>query len=216
MIVVAAHRHLAADVSQQLGGYAGIFGKDPIGPPKGVGGALSKIAQIANRGCHDVEAGSEVFSHSLTAKKFFQIKCKRVIIGTFIVCLGRGSMIVLLVASSITLTALQASINAPRDAFKTCLKDASSKALSAKVTAEGYEAYVRTACTNELGGFKTATVKFDMGNKMSRKDASEDADSMISDFVASALDHYKYMAGSSLPQKLPATPPPTPAAEPKN
>jgi len=125
-------------------------------------------------------------------------------------------MIVLLAASSITLTALQASINAPRDAFKTCLKDASSKALGAKVTAEGYETYVRTACTTELGSFKTATVKFDMGNKMSRKDASYDADSMISDFVASALDHYKYMAGASLPQKSPATPPPTPAAQPKN
>ena len=125
-------------------------------------------------------------------------------------------MIVLLAASSITLAALQASINAPRDAFKTCLKDASSKALGAKVTAEGYEAYVRTACTGELGSFKTATVKFDMGNKMSRKDASEDADSMISDFVASALDHYKYMAGSALAAKAPATPPPTPAAQPKN
>lgn len=126
-------------------------------------------------------------------------------------------MIVLLAASAITLTALQASINAPRDAFKTCLKDASTKALGAKVTAEGYEAYIRTACTNELGSFKTATVKFDMGNKMSKKDAAADADSMISDFVGSALDHYKYVAGTSLPEKSPlATPPPTPAAQPKN
>ena len=148
-------------------------------------------------------------------KKFFQIKWKRVIILTFIVCLGRGLMIVLLAASSITLTALQAAINAPRDAFKTCLKDASSKALGAKVTAEGYEAYVRTACTAELGTFKTATVKFDMGNKMSKKDASADADSMISDFVGSALDHYKYMAGTSLAEKPAATPAPTPAAQPK-
>ena len=120
-------------------------------------------------------------------------------------------MIVLLAASAITLTALQASINAPRDAFKTCLKDASSKALGAKVTAEAYEAYVRNACSNELGTFKTATVKFDLGNKMSRKDAADDADSMISDFVSSSLDHYKYMAGSSGP----ATPLPTPAAQPK-
>ena len=136
-------------------------------------------------------------------------------------------MIVLLAASSITLTALQASINAPRDAFKTCLKEASSKALGAKVTAEAYEAYVRNECGNQLGSFKTATVKFDMGNKMSRKDAGDDADSMISDFVSSALDHYKYMAGAAGPAApaqqasaavqaaKTATPPPTPAAEPK-
>lgn len=132
-------------------------------------------------------------------------------------------MIVLLAASSMTLAALQASINAPRDAFKTCLKDASTKALGAKITAQGYEAYVRNACTGELGSFKTATIKFDVGNKMSRKDASDDADSMISDFVASALDHYKYMAGPTLTEKAvaataaapAATPPPTPAAQPK-
>jgi hypothetical protein len=138
-------------------------------------------------------------------------------------------MIVLLAASSITLTALQASINAPRDAFKTCLKDASSKAMGEKVTAEAYEAYIRNSCSTQLGTFKAATVKFDMGNKMSRKDASEDADSMVSDFVGSALDHYKYMAGAAGP--APATkeasataptpsaikpPQPTPAAEPKN
>ena len=136
-------------------------------------------------------------------------------------------MIVLLAASAITLTALQASINAPRDAFKTCLKEASSKALGEKVTAETYEAYIRNACSNQLGTFKSATVKFDMGNKMSKKDAAQDADSMISDFVSSALDHYKYMAGASGPatkqeavavaaKPQSATPPPTPAAEPKN
>jgi hypothetical protein len=120
-------------------------------------------------------------------------------------------MIVLLAASSITLTALQASINAPRDAFKTCLKEASNTALGSKVTAEAYEVYVRNACSNELGSFKTATVKFDMSNKMSKKDAGDDAESMISDFVSSALEHYKYVAGASGP----ATPPPTPAAQPK-
>jgi hypothetical protein len=141
---------------------------------------------------------------------------------TFI-CLGRGSMIVLLAASSLTLTALQAVINAPREAFRTCLKEASSKASGDKVTAEGYEAYVRNACSAQLGSFKGAVVKFDMGNKMSKKASDDDAESMISDFVSSALDHYKYMVGATSPAKevasapAPATtpPPPTPAAQPK-
>jgi hypothetical protein len=66
-------------------------------------------------------------------------------------------------------------------------------------------------------------VKFDMGNKMSKKASDDDAESMISDFVSSALDHYKYMVGATSPAKevasapAPATtpPPPTPAAQPK-
>jgi hypothetical protein len=133
-------------------------------------------------------------------------------------------MIILLAASTISLTALQASINAPRDAFRTCLKEASAKASGEKVAQEGYEAYVRNACSSELGSFKGAVVKFDMGNKMSRKSSDDDADSMIADFLGSAADHYKYMSGGAAAEKqnasaakptTPVTPPPTPAAQPK-
>jgi hypothetical protein len=129
-------------------------------------------------------------------------------------------MIVLLAASSFTLAALQASINAPREAFRTCLKQASSKASGEKVTADAYEAYVRSNCSGELGSFKGAVVKFDMGNKMSKKASDEDADSMIADFVASSLETYKYLTrGSSAPTQqasAPVTPPPpTPASAPQ-
>jgi len=143
---------------------------------------------------------------------------------TFIVSSGRGSMIVLLAASSITLTALQASINAPREAFRECLKQANTKATSDKVAADAYEAYVRNACTNELGSFKGAVVKFDMGNKMSKKASDEDANAMIADFVGTAVDNYKYINKTTAPVQqasaaapAPATtpPPPTPAAQPK-
>jgi hypothetical protein len=133
-------------------------------------------------------------------------------------------MIILLAASSITLTALQASINVPRDSFKTCLKEASSKASSEKVAADAYETYVRAACSAQLGSFKGAVVKFDMGNKMSRAASDADANMMISDFLSSSLERYKYMSGSTAsPAKSAAaavkpaspTPQPTPAAEPK-
>ena len=60
-------------------------------------------------------------------------------------------MIVLLAASSITLTALQASINAPREAFRSCLKEATAKASNEKVSSDAYGAYVRAACSGELG-----------------------------------------------------------------
>ena len=136
-------------------------------------------------------------------------------------------MIALLGASAIFLTASQAVINGPRDAFKACLKEASSKASNEKVKADAYEAYVRNACTNELGSFKGAVVKFDMGNKMSKKASDDDANSMIEDFVSSALDNYKYLnrdsvapvaKAASAPAPTPAVttpPPPTPAAQPK-
>jgi hypothetical protein len=128
-----------------------------------------------------------------------------------------------LAASSITLVALQASINAPREAFRTCLKEASSKASNEKVGAEGYEAYVRNACSSQLGSFKGAVVKFDMGNKMSRKASDDDANSMIADFVGSAVENYRYLVRgnepatqtASAPAAAATPPPPTPAAAPQ-
>ena len=92
-------------------------------------------------------------------------------------------MIFLIGASAIFLAAGQAAINGPRDSFKTCLKEASNKASSEKVGADAYDAYVRAACSGQLSSFKGAVVKFDMGNKMSKKASDEDADMMISDFV---------------------------------
>jgi hypothetical protein len=121
---------------------------------------------------------------------------------------------------------LQASINAPRDSFRACLKQTSSKAAGAKIGADAYEAYIRTNCSTELGSFKAAVVKFDMGNKMSRKASDDDANSMIGDFVSSSLDNYKYINGTNAaPVKQAAvaskpasaiTPPPgpTPASQP--
>ncbi len=132
-------------------------------------------------------------------------------------------MIVLLAASSITLTALQASINAPREAFRSCLKEASGKASNEKVGAEAYEAYVRNSCSSQLGSFKGAVIKFDMGNKMSRKASDDDADSMIADFVGSAVENYRYLVRGNAPATQTASapaaaatpPPPTPAAAPQ-
>jgi hypothetical protein len=132
-------------------------------------------------------------------------------------------MIVLLAASSITLAALQASINAPRDAFADCLKQASAKAASEKVDGEAYEAYARDTCSETLSAFRSAVTSFDMKNKMSKKAATEDADLMIADFMGSAVERYKYEASARPPAAkqasapataapAPTTPEPTPAA----
>jgi hypothetical protein len=135
-------------------------------------------------------------------------------------------MIALIGASAIYLLAGQAAINAPRSAFTGCLKQIIEKAQSEKVGGDGYDAYARKACGNELSSLRGALIGFDMKNGMSRKDSGEDADVTINDYMTSAVDHYKYVLGpekpapaaaaaaAASPAVTPATPAPTPAASP--
>lgn len=132
-------------------------------------------------------------------------------------------MIALVAASAIFLTATQALINAPRDAFRACLKETSNKAQAEKVQPDAWDAYVRNACSGQLSAFKSAVMKFDMGNKMSRKASDDDANSMIADFVGSAVENYRYLVRgnepatqtASAPAAAATPPPPTPAAAPQ-
>jgi hypothetical protein len=159
----------------------------------------------------------------MITNKRFQLHRKRVILLVRRLP-GERLMIILLWTSAIFLTASQAVISGPRDGFKACLKEASNKASSEKVSADGYEAYIRNACSAQLGSFKGAVIKFDMGNKMSRKASDDDAEAMIADFLGSALDHYKYITGANAavkeanaaaPALAPATPQPIPASQPQ-
>ena len=125
-------------------------------------------------------------------------------------------MIALLVASAISLAAAQASIAAPTDAFRGCLREAAVKAKSDKVSGDGIEAYLKSACTVQMGSLKEALVAFRMKNGMTRKSAADDAQMTVDDYVATPADNYKYMANMDAP-KAAATPPrpvPTPAAAP--
>jgi hypothetical protein len=126
-------------------------------------------------------------------------------------------MIALLGASVIYLTATQASISAPTDAFRGCLREAATKAKSDKVTSDGIEAYLKNACTAQMGSLKDVLVAFRMKNGMSRKAAAADADMTVDDYVATPADNYKFLAGMDAPKAVaPATvtPAPTPASAP--
>jgi hypothetical protein len=127
-------------------------------------------------------------------------------------------MIALLAASAINLTMLQASISAPTDAFRGCLREAVTKAKSDKVPGDGIEAYLKTACTAQMGTLKDALVAFRMKNGMTRKAAASDADMTVDDYVATPSDNYKYMATMEAPKPAPAAATPaasvTPAAAP--
>src|SRR5256885_10486897 len=126
-------------------------------------------------------------------------------------------MIVLLAASSIVLSALQASISAPTDAFRGCLRQAVAKATSEKVGGDAIEAYLRNACSAEMQTLKNAVVAFRIKNGMAKKAAIGDAEMTVDDYVATPVDKYKYLAtmDAAPPKADPAraaTPAVTPAS----
>lgn len=128
-------------------------------------------------------------------------------------------MIALLGASAIYLTAAQATITAPTDAFRGCLRDAASKAKSEKVAGDAIEVYLRNACGGQMGTLKDALVAFRMKNGMTRKAAASDADMTVDDYVATPADNYKFMATLNAPKAADpaaaaAAPAPTPASAP--
>ncbi len=132
-------------------------------------------------------------------------------------------MIALVGATAIYLIATQAAINAPRTAFTACLKQADTKATSQKVAGDAYEAFVRNTCSAQLQALRSAMVGFNVKNGMSRKDAATDADLMVDDYLASSIDHYKFMVSTNEPPKAAApasasapTVPATPAQQPKS
>ena len=103
-------------------------------------------------------------------------------------------MIALVGASALLLALLQAGVTAPRNAFNDCLTQTAAKATSEKVAADAYEAYLQSACAAQIGAFKSASIAFDVKNKIGRKQAAEDADAVVADFVDGAVRNYKRRA----------------------
>lgn len=120
-------------------------------------------------------------------------------------------MIALVIASAISLTGLQASITAPTEAFRGCLRDAATKAKSEKVTGDGIEAYLKNACTVQMGTLKEALVAFRIKNGMTHKAAADDAEMTVDDYVSTPADNYRFVANMDAPKPAAATPAPAPA-----
>ena len=104
-------------------------------------------------------------------------------------------MLVLVMGSALYMIAAQASMAAPTNAFKDCLKQTSLKAKSERVAPSNYEAYARNACSAQLSGLTTAITSFNVKNGMKRKDAADDAELTAGDYLASSVDKYQYLAG---------------------
>ena len=109
-------------------------------------------------------------------------------------------MIILLAASSIYLSALQAGITAPTDGFRSCLREAASKAKTEKVAADAIESYLKTACTAKMGSLREALIAFRMKNGMSHSAAASDASMTVNDYIATPADNYKFLVGQDTKQ----------------
>jgi hypothetical protein len=109
-------------------------------------------------------------------------------------------MIALLGASAIVLAGLQATINAPTDAFRGCLRESSAKATGEKIAGDAIEGYLRNACSVQMGSLKSAVVAFRTKNGMTRKAAAEDADMTVDDYLATSVDKYQFTAQSNAPK----------------
>ena len=117
-------------------------------------------------------------------------------------------MVSMIVIPAIAVSMLQASIAAPTDAFRGCLRSAADKASTEKVPGDKIEEYLRTSCTVQMSTLKDALVTFRMKNGMARKAAAADASMTVDDYLASPVDKYKFMydranaaAASPQPQK---------------
>ncbi len=115
-------------------------------------------------------------------------------------------MIGLLSASAITLAALQASINAPTDAFRGCLREATAKAGNDHVAPDAIEAYLRGACTVQMQSLRGALVAFRLKNGMAKKAAADDAAMTVDDYVATPVENFKFMSTLNTPAS--GAPPP--------
>ena len=126
-------------------------------------------------------------------------------------------MIAIIVGSAVYLTAMQASVNGPRAAFSDCLKQAGSQAASQKVAADAYSGFIRGQCAEQATAFKNALVSFDVKNGIARKQASDDADLQIDDYILGSTESYQARLPGNPPKtaSAPAAPAPTPASSPK-
>lgn len=108
-------------------------------------------------------------------------------------------MIILLAASAISLTGLQASINAPTDAFRGCLREAITKAKDQNVGSDAIESYLRGECTVQMSSLRNALVAFRLKNGMTKKAATEDAAMTVDDYVATPVENFKFMSTMNAP-----------------
>lgn len=116
-------------------------------------------------------------------------------------------MILAIAVTAISLTMLQATINAPREAFRQCARSAADSARSENVAGDAFEAYMRNSCSAEIGSLRGAIQAFNMKNGMAKKAAAEDAALTADDYAAGPIEKYRSRTAAALPAAAPIEPP---------
>ena len=100
-------------------------------------------------------------------------------------------MIVPMVAAHMALLMMQAGVDGPRQAFSSCLKEASAKALSGNVAVDQFKAFVATQCGSQAEALKAGLVGFDTKHGVKRAQATLDAQAQIDEYFLMASENYE-------------------------
>lgn len=104
-------------------------------------------------------------------------------------------MLTLLVSAGVIWAGLQAGIDGPRKAFAQCLHDSAERALSQKIPADGFKAFIEGQCGVQIEALQNGMAAFDAKHGVKLAKAKADARAMIDDDVAMAGDNYAFKIG---------------------
>jgi hypothetical protein len=96
---------------------------------------------------------------------------------------------IVIVTLALSAASMQAAAaTAQRQQFITCLRQAVDKANSDKLKPDGFEAFARQSCAEQITSFKQGLVSFDVKAGGPRKRAESDADLQIEDYLVGASE----------------------------
>lgn len=83
------------------------------------------------------------------------------------------------------------SIDAPRNAFRACLKTFETNQIKAKVDAAAYAAAVKSACSSEAQALSDALVRYDVAMGTKRASAQANAQRDVDDYRLTSEERYR-------------------------
>jgi hypothetical protein len=86
-----------------------------------------------------------------------------------------------------------ATIDAPRNAFRACLKTFETNQMKAKIAADAYSTAVKSACPTEAQALSDALVKFDVAMGTKRASAVANAARDVDDYRLTSDERYRDM-----------------------
>ena len=83
------------------------------------------------------------------------------------------------------------SIDAPRNAFRACLKTFETSQMNAKVDAGAYATAVKSACSSEAQALSDALVRYDVAMGSKRASAQANAQRDVDDYRLTSEERYR-------------------------